>query len=160
VLTELTIRVLAQPFFAGLTIGLVRELCECASAETFPAGATIFTEGGPAEAFWLLEEGTVALGLHVPGRGDQVIETIGPGTVLGWSWPAQRLSSATTNNCPRFVTGYWQVWCSSSVWPSSPGRGGSALLGHCRPNAGHVSVNRSVQSSPRICMIPCSTRWR
>ena len=85
-LTDLTIRVLAQPFFAGLTIGLVRELCECAAPETFPAGATIFTEGGPADAFWLLEEGTVALGLHVPARGDEVIETIGPGTVLGWSW--------------------------------------------------------------------------
>jgi CRP-like cAMP-binding protein len=86
VLTDLTIRVLAQPFFAGMTIGLVRELCECAKADTYPAGVTMFPEGGPADAFWLLEEGTVALGLHVPGRGDQVIETIGPGTLLGWSW--------------------------------------------------------------------------
>ena len=85
-LTDLTIRVLAQPFFAGLTIDMVRELCECGAPETFPAGATIFAEGGPADAFWLLEKGTVALGVHVPGRGDQVIETIGPGTVLGWSW--------------------------------------------------------------------------
>ena len=24
--------------------------------------------------------------MRVPGRGDQIVETLGPGTVLGWSW--------------------------------------------------------------------------
>jgi CRP-like cAMP-binding protein len=86
VLTDMTIRVQAQPFFAGLPTALIRELCECATPDAFPAGATIFAEGGAADAFWLIEAGTVALGLHVPSRGDEVIETIGPGTVLGWSW--------------------------------------------------------------------------
>ncbi|HEX5200582.1 MAG TPA: cyclic nucleotide-binding domain-containing protein [Actinoplanes sp.] len=85
-LTEMTIRVQAQPFFAGWPAALIRELCECATPDAFPAGAAVFAEGGSAEAFWLLEAGTVALGLHGPARGDEVIETIGPGTVLGWSW--------------------------------------------------------------------------
>jgi CRP-like cAMP-binding protein len=26
------------------------------------------------------------LDLHVPGRGDVIIESLDPGTVLGWSW--------------------------------------------------------------------------
>lgn len=85
-LTDLVARVLAQPFFAGLPPALLRELCECGSPDAFPDGARIFTEGAPAEAFWLLETGAVALVLRVPGRGDQLIESIGPGTVLGWSW--------------------------------------------------------------------------
>jgi hypothetical protein len=24
--------------------------------------------------------------MHLPGRGDVVVETLGPGTVVGWSW--------------------------------------------------------------------------
>ena len=85
-LTDLVLRVQAQPFFAGLPAALLRELCECAAPDAFPAGAQVFAEGGAAGAFWLLETGTVALSRHVPGDGDQVLETIGPGTVLGWSW--------------------------------------------------------------------------
>ena len=36
--------------------------------------------------FWLIEHGSIALDMRVPGRGDQIVETLGPGTVLGWSW--------------------------------------------------------------------------
>jgi CRP-like cAMP-binding protein len=36
--------------------------------------------------FWLIERGGIALDMRVPGRGDQIVETLGPGTVLGWSW--------------------------------------------------------------------------
>jgi CRP-like cAMP-binding protein len=86
VLTDVVARVQAQRFFAGLPPALLRELCECGSPEGFPDHARIFAEGGPADAFWLLEAGAVVLYLHIPGRGDQVLETIGPGTVLGWSW--------------------------------------------------------------------------
>jgi hypothetical protein len=33
--------------------------------------------------FWLIEQGGIALDMQVPGRGDQIVETLGPGTVLG-----------------------------------------------------------------------------
>ena len=53
----------------------------------FPAGARLFDEGGKADRFWVLRSGEVALDLYVPGRHPApVVETLGPGQLLGWSW--------------------------------------------------------------------------
>ncbi|GAA2740697.1 cyclic nucleotide-binding domain-containing protein [Kitasatospora cinereorecta] len=49
-------------------------------------GARIFEEGGPADRFWLVRSGLVALDVHAPGRGTLVVETLGEGELLGWSW--------------------------------------------------------------------------
>lgn len=51
-----------------------------------PAGVVIFEEDDAADRFWILCEGRVALDFQVPGRGSAVVETIGPGDLLGWSW--------------------------------------------------------------------------
>ncbi len=51
-----------------------------------PAGATLFTEGQPASGCWLIQSGHVALGAENPGRGQVVVQTLGPGDLLGWSW--------------------------------------------------------------------------
>lgn len=53
---------------------------------SFPAGATLFAEGQPASGCWLIQSGHVALGTEVPGRGQVVVQTLGPGEILGWSW--------------------------------------------------------------------------
>ncbi|MEV6205762.1 cyclic nucleotide-binding domain-containing protein [Kitasatospora sp. NPDC051914] len=52
----------------------------------FPADSRLFDEGGPADRFWLIRSGEVALDLYVPGRRPPVVETVGPGQLLGWSW--------------------------------------------------------------------------
>jgi len=52
----------------------------------FEAGAVLFSAGEPAAGCWLIEMGQVALGTDVPGRGLVVVQTLGPGEVLGWSW--------------------------------------------------------------------------
>jgi CRP-like cAMP-binding protein len=49
-------------------------------------GVRLFREGTPAEGCWLIHDGCVALDLTVPGRGQVVIQTLGAGDVLGWSW--------------------------------------------------------------------------
>jgi CRP-like cAMP-binding protein len=49
-------------------------------------GDRLFREGTPAEGCWLIHDGCVALDLTVPGRGQVVIQTLGAGDVLGWSW--------------------------------------------------------------------------
>jgi CRP-like cAMP-binding protein len=46
----------------------------------------LFRAGDRADAFFLVRHGRVALELHVPDRGAVVIETLGPGELLGWSW--------------------------------------------------------------------------
>jgi CRP/FNR family cyclic AMP-dependent transcriptional regulator len=79
-------RISTQPFFAPLTDGQRTALAENGTPVTFPAGARVFTEGDAADRFWLVEQGSVALDMRVPGRGDQTLETIAAGAVLGWSW--------------------------------------------------------------------------
>ena len=43
-------------------------------------------EGDPADAFFVIREGAVALETVVPGRGAVTIETLHDGDLLGWSW--------------------------------------------------------------------------
>ena len=79
-------RISAHPFFAALTDPQRAVLAQDGTAVTFTAGKRLFDEGGIADRFWLIEHGGIALDMRVPGRGDQVIETLAAGTVLGWSW--------------------------------------------------------------------------
>lgn len=58
----------------------------CASNVVFQKGEFIYREGNPANEFYLIKHGTVALEVHVPGRESLVIETIEEGEILGWSW--------------------------------------------------------------------------
>jgi len=79
-------RISAHPFFAALTDTQRAVLAEDGITAAFTAGERLFGEGGIADRFWLIEDGSIALDMRVPGRGDQIVETLGPGTVLGWSW--------------------------------------------------------------------------
>ncbi len=76
----------AHPFFMGLAEPDLATLVGCASNVTFDAGSFLFRTGEPAERFYLVRHGTVALESFVAGRGALVVETIEPGEVLGWSW--------------------------------------------------------------------------
>jgi CRP-like cAMP-binding protein len=53
---------------------------------TFPAGERIFNEGRLADRFWIITTGRVDLDIHVPGRQAAVVESLGPGDLVGWSW--------------------------------------------------------------------------
>ncbi|MCZ4514075.1 cyclic nucleotide-binding domain-containing protein [Streptomyces sp. ActVer] len=52
----------------------------------FPQGARLFEEGGRADRFWIVRDGTAALDMRLPGRRPPVIETLGVGDLVGWSW--------------------------------------------------------------------------
>ncbi|MBV9795627.1 MAG: cyclic nucleotide-binding domain-containing protein [Actinobacteria bacterium] len=56
------------------------------SLVNLPAGRRLFEDGGNAASFWLIRSGSVALDLHIPRAGAVVIETLGMGDVVGWSW--------------------------------------------------------------------------
>jgi len=75
-----------EPFLAGLPEHQLRRLTSCASWAVFATDYRVFTEGGRADRFWLIKKGRVALWTEVPGRGEVVLEELGPGAVLGWSW--------------------------------------------------------------------------
>jgi CRP-like cAMP-binding protein len=74
------------PFFAGLSAEQLDLLAGCASNVHFDEGQVVFREGDPADTFYVVRHGTVALEIFAPGRGGIVVETIESGEVLGWSW--------------------------------------------------------------------------
>ena len=78
----------AHPFLAGMLPSEIALLAACAEPTVFGAGERVFDEGHDAQRFWLICTGRVRLDTVVPGRGPVVVETLGPGTVLGWSWVA------------------------------------------------------------------------
>jgi CRP/FNR family transcriptional regulator, cyclic AMP receptor protein len=73
-------------FFHGMPASQLDRLAKIAHYVEVPARQRFFEEGQRADRFWLIETGRVAIDLHVPGRGTVIIESLGPGSVLGWSW--------------------------------------------------------------------------
>jgi CRP/FNR family transcriptional regulator, cyclic AMP receptor protein len=76
----------AHPFVAGMSDDHIARLDRVSRYISVPARHRLFDEGGTADRFWLIEAGQVALDLHVPGQGPVIIETLGRGDVIGWSW--------------------------------------------------------------------------
>ncbi len=75
-----------SPVFAGLAPSHLELIAGCAVNERFAAGSYLFHEGRPADRFYLIREGSIALEVSVPGHGSHVLETLAEGEVVGWSW--------------------------------------------------------------------------
>jgi CRP/FNR family transcriptional regulator, cyclic AMP receptor protein len=75
-----------HPFFAGLPEPFCTFVCGCAKNVRFEAGQYLFREGEPADEFYLLRDGRVALELHAPDRGRITFETLREGEIVGVSW--------------------------------------------------------------------------
>ena len=56
-----------SPTFAGLEPAQLEFIAGCARNEHVEAGTMLMREGEPAERFWLIRRGVVALELYVPG---------------------------------------------------------------------------------------------
>jgi CRP/FNR family transcriptional regulator, cyclic AMP receptor protein len=85
--TEDLARIIKEhPFFAGLGERFCNLICDCAAHTQFDAGAYLFHEGEPANRFYLLRHGSVALEIKAPQRGALVIQTLRAGEILGVSW--------------------------------------------------------------------------
>ncbi len=76
----------AHPMLRGMSADHLAVLAGSASDVVFPAGHRLFEEGGSANHFWLVQSGSVALDLHVPGHGRVRIDTVGMGELVGCSW--------------------------------------------------------------------------
>lgn len=84
---ELLKSILAKhPFLEGLSPHQIRLLSDCAMLIQFAPGELIFREGDPANRFYLIHTGKVALESQSTGGVHKSIQTLGPGEVLGWSW--------------------------------------------------------------------------
>jgi len=75
-----------HPFLTSLAEHHVRIASGCAKNVRFEEGDYLLREGAAANEFYLLREGRVALEINVPGRPGIIIQTVGPGDVVGVSW--------------------------------------------------------------------------
>lgn len=67
-------------------------------------GEILFEEGGAADTFYIISDGRVGLEMTSPGKMPMVIQTLGPGDLVGlswffaphrWNWRARALSDTT-----------------------------------------------------------------
>ena len=70
----------------GLSGDAIALVAGCSKNVAFEPGALLFAEGASADTFYLIRRGHAAIEVHAPGQGAIVIETLGPGEVVGWSW--------------------------------------------------------------------------
>ena len=75
-----------HPFFAGLEPRFSDLVTGCARNVRFDAGQYLFREDAPANEFFLLRHGRVALELVAPARSAITFHTLGPGEIVGADW--------------------------------------------------------------------------
>jgi CRP-like cAMP-binding protein len=72
-------------FLRGMPERYVAVLAQASRLTRVREGYRFFAEDDPADLFWLIRSGNVALDLHPPG-GRLVVETLGKGDLMGLSW--------------------------------------------------------------------------
>jgi len=75
-----------HPFFKGLSSDYLAILVGCVKNVSVEALQPIFQTGEPADHFFLIRQGAVAIETSSLEAGAVTIQTLGNGDVLGWSW--------------------------------------------------------------------------
>ncbi|NEE00597.1 cyclic nucleotide-binding domain-containing protein [Phytoactinopolyspora halotolerans] len=73
-------------FFHSLDPAYREVIAGCAGQERFQPGSFLFREGEPADRFYAVRSGRVALEMAAPGVGAMIIDTAEAGEVVGVSW--------------------------------------------------------------------------
>lgn len=58
----------------------------CVTSRVFRAGEFLFRQGEASSAFYLIRRGSVRIEYPVEGDEPVVIQTLGEGDIVGWSW--------------------------------------------------------------------------
>ncbi len=75
-----------HPFFRGMEEAHIELIAGCGKNEHFDAGTYLFREGTPADYFYIIRQGHLALESTCPGKGAITLETLDEDEVVGWSW--------------------------------------------------------------------------
>jgi CRP/FNR family transcriptional regulator, cyclic AMP receptor protein len=78
--------VLEHPFFADLGAAFAQAISGCARNMRVAAGDYLLHEDDPADEFYLIRHGAIAVEIHSPGRPPIIIATLREGDVLDGSW--------------------------------------------------------------------------
>lgn len=75
-----------HPFITGLSPEHIQLIVGCAKNVVFEPGKYIFKENEEANSFYIIRSGKVALEIYSPEVGSIIIQTLGEGDIIGWSW--------------------------------------------------------------------------
>ena len=75
-----------HPFFSGCPEDQISLVAGCTRNHRFDGGQYLFREGDPADEFFLIRHGKVALEIAAPGQAPIVMSTLGEGEIVGASW--------------------------------------------------------------------------
>jgi CRP-like cAMP-binding protein len=71
---------------AGMRDEHLALLAGCAATATFDRGHFLLCEGKPAESFYLIVEGEVAIEIPAGDIGPVMVQKLHAGELVGWSW--------------------------------------------------------------------------
>ncbi len=102
------------PIFDGMAPAQLEFIAGCGWNDRVPAGTLLLQEGEPANRFYILRHGVVALQFEAPGRGPLVIETLtmvtssaGPGclrrTFGRWTDAPSRIAASSRSTAPVYA---------------------------------------------------------
>jgi len=75
-----------HPAFRDLEPSQHALIAGCGRNRVFRNGEMLMREGEDADLFYAIRKGRVRLSVHLPDRGDAVIETLDEGEIVGLSW--------------------------------------------------------------------------
>ena len=75
----------AEAIFSDLDPADLDLLAGCGVNRRFDAGSLLAREDAPADGFFVVRRGRLAIEVHAPG-GPLVVDSAVPGDVVGWSW--------------------------------------------------------------------------
>jgi len=84
--TELHSLISSQPFLKALSPKHISLLEECAHIAEFNQGDYLARAETPANAFYVILKGQIAIELAIAGKGALIIQTLLPNELFGWSW--------------------------------------------------------------------------
>ena len=84
--TEILQRMARHPFLRGMEFHHIELLAQSAAPAQFAKDQIIFKAGEPANGFYLIESGSVALQGSVLEHGAITTDVVHAGEPLGWSW--------------------------------------------------------------------------
>jgi CRP/FNR family transcriptional regulator, cyclic AMP receptor protein len=96
-----------HPLFKSFDAETIALFAGCAKNEHFRAGQRIYSEGAPADRFFIVTHGDVALEIATPEREPIITETVHTGELFGWSWmlpPYRHTNDAMALNDVRAIS--------------------------------------------------------
>ncbi len=75
-----------HPFFEGLAAEHATLIAGCGGLAVYDPGAYLARAGSPAEHFFLIRHGKVALEVRPPGQDTFILDSVSAGEMMGWAW--------------------------------------------------------------------------